>query len=110
MPAKKNSAASAPAAVEETIEVVELVPDADTELVAAEAEAAGELVPVEHGGKTYLLPSPLDYPVDVIFAENDFEAARLVLGEEQWQEYRRTKPTIRDFQVFNEKISKAAGN
>lgn len=105
MPSKKTAAAA-----EESVEVVELVPDADAELGAAEAEATAELIEVEHGGKTYLLPSPLDYPVDVVFAENDFEAARIVLGEEQWQEYRRTKPTIRDFQLFNEKITKASGN
>jgi hypothetical protein len=93
----------------ETVETVE-VPDADTELVAAEAEATGEVIEVEHNGKTYSLPSPMDFPVDVVFADNDFEAARIVLGEEQWQKYRATKPTIRDFQHFNEKISKATGN
>src|SRR5690242_9164849 len=90
----------------ETVETVE-VPDADAELVAAEAEARGDVIEVEHNGKTYTLPSPLDYPVDVVFADNDFEAVRIVLGEEQWQEYRRTRPTIRDFQLFNEKINKA---
>lgn len=106
MPAKKTVTESA-----ETVETVEeLVPDADTELGAAEAEATDTGVEVEHNGKVYRLPSPLDYPVDVVFAENDFEAVRIVLGEEQWQEYRRTKPTIRDFQALNEKINKAAGN
>jgi hypothetical protein len=52
----------------------------------------------------------MDYPVDVVFAENDFEAARIILGEEQWQKYRATRPTIRDFQAFNEKLNKASGN
>lgn len=93
----------------ETVETVE-VPDADAELAAVEAEATGDVIEVEHNGKTYTLPSPMDYPVDVVFAENDFEAVRIVLGEEQWQEYRRTRPTIRDFQLFNEKINKATGN
>jgi hypothetical protein len=95
--------------VNETVETVE-VPDADAELVAVEAEARGDVVEVEHNGKVYTVPSPMDYPVDVVFADNDFEAVRIVLGEEQWQEYRKTKPTIRDFQLFNEKINKAAGN
>ncbi|MFF1450169.1 hypothetical protein ACFVYF_18820 [Streptomyces sp. NPDC058274] len=93
----------------ETVETVE-VPDADAELVAAEAEATADVIEVEHNGKTYTLPSPMDYPVDVVFAENDFEAVRIVLGEEQWQEYRKTRPTIRDFQDFNAKINKATGN
>ncbi|MGW5773108.1 hypothetical protein ACWEVY_28650 [Streptomyces longwoodensis] len=103
MAAKKNDAV-------ETVETVEEVPDATPELEAGEAEANGVVVEVEHNGRTYTLPSPLDYPVDVVFAENDFEAVRIVLGEAQWQEYRKSKPTIRDFQLFNEKINKAAGN
>ncbi|MFG3176585.1 hypothetical protein ACGFZC_16175 [[Kitasatospora] papulosa] len=107
MAAAKNKT-TAPA---EEVAVVETeVPDADTELGAAEAEATGNPVSVEHGGKTYFLPSPLDYPVDVVFAENDFEAVRLVLGEDQWQEYRKSKPTIRDFQEFNAKVNAASGN
>ncbi|MFF8629685.1 hypothetical protein [Streptomyces werraensis] len=103
MPAKKTAAA-------ESVETVELAPEATAELAAAEAEAADAELVVEHGGKTYVIPAPMDYPVDVVFADNDFEAVRLVLGEEQWQEYRRTRPTIRDFQQFHEKINLAAGN
>ncbi|MYX26053.1 hypothetical protein GTY75_05115 [Streptomyces sp. SID8381] len=97
-------------AADETVETVEVVPDAAAELAAGEAEARGEVIEVEHNGRTYTVPSPLDYPVDVVFADNDFEAVRIVLGEEQWQEYRKSKPTIRDFQLLNEKINKAAGN
>ncbi|MFJ8699464.1 hypothetical protein [Streptomyces ardesiacus] len=104
--AAKKTAADKPV---ETVEAVEL-PDADAELTAAKAEAVEEGIKVEHNGKTYVVPSPLDYPVDVVFADNDFEAVRIVLGEDQWQEYRRTRPTIRDFQLFNEKINKASGN
>ncbi|NEE29822.1 hypothetical protein G3M53_30805 [Streptomyces sp. SID7982] len=48
--------------------------------------------------------------MDVVFAENDFEAVRVVLGEAQWQEYRKARPTIRDFQDFNRKINEASGN
>ncbi|MFF3416819.1 hypothetical protein ACFYW9_19280 [Streptomyces sp. NPDC002698] len=103
MPAKNTAAV-------ETVETVEVVPDATAELGAAEAEASGKRVEVEHNGKTYFVPAPLDYPVDVVFAENDFEAIRLVLGEEQWQEYRKSRPTIRDFQEFNAKINEATGN
>jgi hypothetical protein len=104
--------AAAKKTVDEPVKSVETVevPDAGAELEAAEAEARGDVIEVEHGGKTYTVPSPMDYPVDVVFAENDFEAARIILGEEQWQKYRATRPTIRDFQTFNEKINKASGN
>ncbi|MGJ3559632.1 hypothetical protein ACR6C2_16805 [Streptomyces sp. INA 01156] len=72
MSAKKTAAAK-PA---ETVEVVEeLVPDADAELAAAEAEATGDVIEVEHGGKTFILPALLDYPVDVVFAESDLDRA-----------------------------------
>ncbi|MFD4608279.1 hypothetical protein ACFWOT_09195 [Streptomyces sp. NPDC058440] len=107
MPAKKTAAAKPV----EPVEVVEdLAPDADAELEAGQAEATGEAIEVEHNGRTYYVPSPMDFPVDVVFAENDFEAIRIVLGEEQWQEYRRTKPTIRDFRALNDKINAASGN
>ncbi|MEU6765903.1 hypothetical protein ABZ916_25725 [Streptomyces sp. NPDC046853] len=111
MTAAKKTAARKPVDAPAPEVVVETeVPDADVELGAAEAEAKGDEVTVEHGGKTYILPSPLDYPVDVVFVDNDFEAVRLVLGEVQWQEYRLSKPTIRDFQEFNAKINEASGN
>jgi hypothetical protein len=109
MTAAKKTAAKKPAADEVTVEETELVPDADAELGAAEAEAKGDVIEVEHNGRSYVLPAPLDYPVDVVFAENDFEAVRIVLGEEQWQAYRSSKPTIRDFQLLNEKINEATG-
>ncbi|MFB6654834.1 hypothetical protein ACFCZ4_06625 [Streptomyces microflavus] len=109
MSAAKKTAPKKPSAPAEEV-VVDEVPDADAELGAAAAEATGDEVLVEHGGKTYVLPSPLDYPVDVVFAENDFEAVRVVLGEAQWQEYRKARPTIRDFQDFNRKINEASGN
>jgi len=111
MPAAKKTAAVKPTEKDEvTVETAELVPDADAELGAAESEAKGERIDVEHNGAVYSLPSPLDYPVDVVFADNDFEAVRIVLGEAQWQRYRATKPTIRDFQLFNDKINLFAGN
>ncbi|MFF9653081.1 hypothetical protein [Streptomyces sp. NPDC014622] len=110
MTAAKKTAAKKPAAPADEVVVENEVPDADAELGAAEAEAKGDEVTVEHNGKVYVLPSPLDYPVDVVFAENDFEAVRIVLGEAQWQEYRKSKPTIRDFQEFNTKINEASGN
>ncbi|MFJ9234383.1 hypothetical protein ACIRJ3_05285 [Streptomyces anulatus] len=109
MTAAKKTAAKKPSHPVEEV-VIDEVPDADTELRAGEAEATGDEVLVEHRGKTYVLPSPLDYPVDVVFAENDFEAVRIVLGEAQWQEYRKSKPTIRDFQEFNTKINEVSGN
>lgn len=110
MTAAKKTAAKKPSAPAEEVVVVDEAPDADTELGAAEAEAKGDELLVEHKGKTYVVPSPLDYPVDVVFADNDFEAVRIVLGEAQWQEYRKSKPTIRDFQELNTKINQISGN
>ncbi|MFF4245225.1 hypothetical protein ACFYY2_12210 [Streptomyces sp. NPDC001822] len=107
--AKKTAAKNLSAPADEVVVETE-VPNADAELGVAAAEAKGDGVAIEHNGKTYILPSPLDYPVDVVFADNDFEAVRIVLGEAQWQEYRKAKPTIRDFQELNNKINAASGN
>ncbi|MEV5677457.1 MULTISPECIES: hypothetical protein [unclassified Streptomyces] len=110
MTAAQKTAAKKTTAPAEEVVVEDEAPDATAELAAAEAEAKGDAVTIEHGGKVYVLPAPLDYPVDVVFADNDFEAVRIVLGEAQWQEYRQSKPTIRDFQEFNSKINLASGN
>ncbi|MFK0231216.1 hypothetical protein ACIQUL_36230 [Streptomyces sp. NPDC090303] len=106
--AKKT--ASKPTAPAAEVVVEDEVPNSDAELNAASAEATGDKISVEHNGNVYMIPAPLDFPVDVVFADNDFEAVRIVLGEVQWQEYRQSKPTIRDFQEFHAKINEASGN
>ncbi|MEU8948780.1 hypothetical protein [Streptomyces sp. NPDC048489] len=103
MPAAKKTAAVKPA----EIEPEETAAD---ELAAVEAEATDTRTVVEHNGKSYSIPSAMEFPLEVILAENEIEALAIILGEGQWETYRSTRPTIRDFQEFSEKVNRASGN
>lgn len=77
---------------------------------AAEAEAL-ETAPThfEHAGITFEVPHPLDFPLAVLKTDDEFEACALIVGETQWAAYEATKPSIRDFGVFAQKLSEAQG-
>ncbi|MCY0962734.1 hypothetical protein [Streptomyces sp. H27-H5] len=78
--------------------------------VAAKAEALEEgPTTFEHAGITFEVPHPLDFPLEVLETDDEFEACRLIVGEDQWKAYKETRPTIRDFGVFAEKLSAAQG-
>lgn len=74
---------------------------------AAEAEALEQPTTFEHAGVTFTVPHPLDLPLELLEAEDELEAVRLVVGDESWAAYRATKPTIRDFQALTEKVNTA---
>ncbi|MFI5865849.1 hypothetical protein [Streptomyces sp. NPDC051546] len=77
---------------------------------AAKAEALEEgPVTFEHAGITFEVPHPLDFPLEVLETDDEFEACRLIVGEDQWAAYKETRPTIRDFGVFAQKLSEAQG-
>ncbi|MEU6704724.1 hypothetical protein [Streptomyces wuyuanensis] len=63
----------------------------------------------EHRGITFEIPHPLDFPIGVFETDDEFEAARLIVGEEQWAAYKATGATLRDFSVFADKMSEAQG-
>ncbi|WP_055523443.1 hypothetical protein [Streptomyces graminilatus] len=79
-------------------------------VAAAESEATEEPRVIEHKGAEYTIPAPLDFPLEVVYAENEVEIVRLILGEVQWPKYLATKPSIRDFQEFSEKVNGTPGN
>jgi hypothetical protein len=64
----------------------------------------------EYKGTTYSVPAdPLDLPLEVGLAESEFEIAQEIVGPDQWLEFRKTRPTIRQFQAFLELALEAAG-
>ncbi|WP_246430279.1 hypothetical protein [Streptomyces rectiverticillatus] len=77
---------------------------------AAQKEATDEPTMFEHGGIEYTVPAPLDMPVGLLEATDEIEAIRLILGDDQWTRYKNTGATLRDFQVFADKVAQAAGN
>jgi hypothetical protein len=46
-------------------------------------------------------------PLDLLDAEDELEAVKLIVGEDTWAQYRATRPSIRDFQALTEKVNKA---
>ncbi|AEW94045.1 MULTISPECIES: hypothetical protein [Streptomycetaceae] len=72
---------------------------------SVEAEATGTPTVIEHGGREYTIPAPKDVPLEVVWAQDDTDIVRLVLGEDQWSRYLATRPTLGDFQALAEKIN-----
>ncbi|MEU5186997.1 hypothetical protein AB0G83_07555 [Streptomyces klenkii] len=79
-------------------------------LAAKDAEAAEAPTHFEHRGITFTVPHPLDMPVGLLDAEDEIEAVKLILGEKQWNAYKKSGATLRDFQPFADKISAAQGH
>lgn len=64
----------------------------------------------EYKGHTYSVPAdPLDVPMEVAFAETEFEVIQEIVGPDQWIEFRKSRPSIRDFGTFSELVLKASG-
>lgn len=64
----------------------------------------------EYKGSTYKVPAdPLDVPMEVAFAESEFEVISEIVGPDQWEVFRKTRPSIRQFGEFSELVLKASG-
>jgi hypothetical protein len=64
----------------------------------------------EYRGVTYYVPAdPLDLPLEVGLAETEFEIIQEIVGPDQWVEFRKTRPTIRQFGEFSDLVLKASG-
>lgn len=64
----------------------------------------------EYKGATYKIPSsPKDVPLEVVYAESEYEIVEEIVGPDQWLEFRKTRPTIRDFGKFSELVFETAG-
>lgn len=64
----------------------------------------------EYEGHTYSVPAdPLDLPMEVGLAESEFEIVQEIVGHDQWVEFRKTRPTIRQFGEFSDRVLTACG-
>jgi hypothetical protein len=64
----------------------------------------------EYKGNTYKVPSsPKDVPLEIVYAESEYEIVEEIVGPDQWLEFRKTRPTIRDFGKFSELVFATAG-
>ncbi|MGW0087850.1 hypothetical protein ACWDWS_02405 [Streptomyces sp. NPDC003328] len=83
---------------------------ASTKVEAAKAEAKNDAVTFEFKGLTYTVPTnPRDFPLEIFETDDELEATRLILGDDQWSAFRDTSPTVGDFYDLTEAMSKARG-
>jgi hypothetical protein len=76
---------------------------------AAAVEALDGRPSFEHRGLTFVLPEPKDFPLQVLLTNDEIEATRLILGDDQWNAYLESGPTIADFAELAQKMSEAQG-
>ncbi|MEV0823852.1 hypothetical protein [Nonomuraea rubra] len=79
---------------------------------AQKAEADGRPFPVEHNGVTYTVPTPMDWDadaLDLLEAGRVTAALRLILGDDQYEQFRATKPKLRDAAGLMDAIGAAGG-
>ena len=76
---------------------------------AAESEAKDERTYFSHAGVDYIVPPPLKFPLELLETDDEIEAVKLILGDEQWATYRATKPTIGDFYELAQAMADARG-
>lgn len=83
-----------------------------TDTVQAEATGA-ETVNIEYGGNTYTVPAAIDdYDGDVVDAMDDQKlshAIRGILGDDQWERFKASKPKVSAYGEFIEAWTKAIG-
>lgn len=79
----------------------------------AKAEANGEPVKVEYDGTVYTVPTPLEWPLDTL---DELEAGRftkalkMVLGADQYDAFRTSKPrTLQDAVKLWEAVAAGSG-
>ncbi|MGW0930701.1 hypothetical protein [Streptomyces sp. NPDC002644] len=64
----------------------------------------------EYRGTEYQVPSdPLDVPMEIVYADGEAEMIEIILGEEQWEKFMASRPTLRQFRTFSERALEAAG-
>ncbi|MFC9231356.1 hypothetical protein ACFTZI_20740 [Streptomyces decoyicus] len=75
---------------------------------AAEAEATKKPTKFVHAGIDFEVPEPKQLPLKLLFADDELEAVKLIIGEEKWEAYLATLPTIGDFQELARKVNESS--
>ncbi|GAA3136658.1 hypothetical protein GCM10010466_29340 [Planomonospora alba] len=79
---------------------------------AAVAESESAPVLAEYDGTVYTVPTPLDWPLDVLDALEAgrlTDAARALLGEDQYAVFRSKPRTFRDLRDLLDAVTSAGG-
>ncbi|MEU9404776.1 hypothetical protein AB0E08_03585 [Streptomyces sp. NPDC048281] len=77
---------------------------------AAKAEAKNAPIVFEFKGLSFKVPTdPRQFPLEILETDDELEATRLILGDDQWAAFRATGPTVGDFYDLTEAMSEARG-
>jgi hypothetical protein len=75
---------------------------------AAEAEATEQPTKFTFLGIEFEVPPAKQMPLDLLYAEDELEAVKIIVGEDKWAEFRAARPTIGDFQELSTKVNEAS--
>lgn len=78
----------------------------------ASAAATSQGIPVQFNDVTYWVPDSSDWPIDALEAGEEGRSVtctRLILGDVQWTEFRKTNKTVGDLERFMEEFQKVVG-
>lgn len=79
-------------------------------VTAAKAEAEGKPVSFEFKGMRFEIPTdPRHLPLELLMTDDEVEATRIILGEDQWNTFVASKPTVGDFYDLVDAMSEARG-
>ncbi|MFD9792343.1 hypothetical protein ACFWXK_15490 [Streptomyces sp. NPDC059070] len=80
---------------------------------AKKAEANNTSTVFEFNDVEFVIPSPKQLPFEVLEAIDDDRSEvaiiRSIVGPEQWQAFKDTRPTIEGFEEFAQAVAEAAG-
>jgi hypothetical protein len=75
---------------------------------AAEAEATEQPTKFTFLGIDFEVPPAKKIPLELLFAEDELDAVKIIIGEDKWAEFRAKRPTIGDFQELSAKVNEAS--
>ncbi|WP_424214783.1 hypothetical protein ACN20G_23445 [Streptomyces sp. BI20] len=76
---------------------------------AAKNEALEKPNTFEFRGVEYTVPGALDMPIELLEVEDEIQAIKIMVGVEQWEAFKKSGATIRDFSEFADKVTEASG-
>lgn len=74
-----------------------------------EALEVAEPKVITYNGKEYTIPGPLDVGVGILEAEGELALLKAILGDEQYEAWRATSPTLRTMREFSDIVVEAVG-
>jgi hypothetical protein len=78
----------------------------------AKAEATGASMQIEYNGFTYEIPPSSQWDMDAVEAAEEgrmVTSMKLILGADQWAEFRKRNKTMGDLEGFMDRVAELTG-